>query len=158
MDEAVHHGESALDYVRRVAQAKAVAVGGPGEIVVAADTTVEIEGEILTKPVDAADARRMLERLGGDTHRVHTAVVVRAADRELTTVVTTEVDVVPLTAPMIDWYVGTGEPMDKAGAYAIQGRAAGFVSAVRGSVTNVVGLPLAETLSLLDGVGALRRR
>ena len=147
VDETPLPGESPLDLVRRLAVAKAAAVDG--DPVLAADTIVEVDGEILGKPVDAADARRMLRRLSGRSHRVHTGVAVRSGEQVEVEVVTTIVTFVALTAESIDWYLATGEPFDKAGAYAIQGAGGVFVEAIRGSVSNVVGLPLATVARLL---------
>lgn len=163
VDESVQSGERPEAYVARVAAAKADAVAhrpgvGEGDVVLAADTTVEVDGDILGKPDDADDAARMLRRLSGRTHRVHTALVVRPArggpgwggDVGVEPiVVTTEVDVIDLDDALIRWYVHTGEPHGKAGAYAIQGVGATLVAAVRGSVTNVIGLPAAETRAVL---------
>ena len=152
-DEAVLPGETPRDYVLRVARAKARAIAG--DVVLAADTAVVLGAEILGKPVDRADARRMLQALSGTVHEVLTAVVVRrAAIRlELDAVVATKVRFAPLGPAEIDWYVGTGEPLDKAGAYAIQGAGGAFVLGVEGSVSNVVGLPVAETAALLRRAG-----
>jgi len=160
-DESVRPGEAARDYVRRVAREKAHAV--PGALVLAADTAVVLDGEVLGKPMDEADAQRMLRALSGRTHEVLTAVCVEARPAHGGTgaepftgeaLVATEVDLAPLDAARIAWYVATGEPFDKAGAYAIQGIAGAFVRTVRGSVSNVVGLPLDETLALLAAAGA----
>ncbi len=154
-DEAVRAGEPPEAYVVRVAREKARAVAG--EVVLAADTAVVVGGEILGKPVDAADAARMLRALSGTRHRVLTAVCVRrsapspAREREVT--VSTEVRFRALPEEQIEWYVGTGEPLDKAGAYALQGLGGALVESVEGSVSGVVGLPLAESLALLDEVG-----
>jgi septum formation protein len=154
-DEAVLPGEAPRDYVLRVAREKARAV--PGAIVLAADTAVVLRGEVLGKPRDAEDARRMLRALSGTVHEVLTGVCVRrsapALAIELDAVVSTEVGFAPIGAAEIDWYVGTGEPLDKAGAYAIQGAGGAFVVRVDGSVSNVVGLPLAETADLLRRAG-----
>src|SRR5690606_19281499 len=134
--------EDPVAYVRRLAAAKAGAVERrPGEIVVAADTTVVLDGEILGKPDDHGHARRLLRRLAGRTHEVVTGVSV-AGRRLSTEVVTTTVRFAPMTDEDIAWYVATGEPEGKAGAYAIQGAGGMFVEAVEGSVSNVVGLPL----------------
>jgi septum formation protein len=149
IDETPLVGELPTDYVARLSARKASAVARPDEIVVAADTTVEIDQMILEKPTDDNDARRMLRMLSGRTHHVHTGFTVIGSNRSVTDVVTTAVTFVELTNQMIDWYVGTGEPRDKAGAYAIQERGAALVKSVEGSVTNVVGLPLAETLATL---------
>ncbi|WP_242346895.1 Maf family protein [Anaeromyxobacter terrae] len=154
-DESVRPGEPAREYVARVAREKARAV--PGELVLAADTAVVLGGEVLGKPRDAEDARRMLAALSGSAHEVLTGVCIRrlmGADAlELEAVVSTTVRFAPLDPASIAWYVGTGEPLDKAGAYAIQGAGGAFVLAVQGSVSNVVGLPLAETAELLRRAG-----
>ena len=155
VDETPWPGEATLDYVARVAEAKA-AVGAacdPGAIVVAADTTVELDGVIFGKPVDDADAARMLRALSGREHRVHTHVVVAvqgdAASWGSGVTVTASVRFDELDDATIAAYVATGEPHDKAGAYAIQGAAAAFVREIHGSLTGIVGLPLAELRELL---------
>jgi septum formation protein len=152
-DEAVLPGEAPRAYVLRVARAKARAVAG--EFVLAADTAVVLGDAVLGKPADAADARRMLRALSGSSHEVLTAVVVRRAAPalELEAVVATGVEFAPLSEAEVAWYAATGEPLDKAGAYALQGAGGAFVLAVRGSVSNVVGLPLAETADLLRRIG-----
>jgi len=148
VDETPHPGERPIHLVRRLARAKAAAVGGA--VVLAADTTVELDGDNLGKPADVDDARRMLRRLSGRAHRVHTGIAVRVGSDVAAEVVTTIVTFVALQPPVIDWYVGTGEPLDKAGAYAIQGAGGVFVEHVRGSVSNVVGLPLTTVARLLE--------
>jgi septum formation protein len=154
-DESVLPGEPARDYVLRVAREKARAVDG--EVVLAADTAVVLRGDVLGKPADAGDARRMLAMLSGTRHEVLTGVCVRrnaaALGVELDAVVSTTVRFRGLTTAEIDWYVATGEPLDKAGAYALQGAGGAFVLSVEGSVSNVVGLPLAETAELLRRAG-----
>jgi len=122
-------------------------------VIIAADTIVVVEGSILGKPADAQEASTMLAGLSGQHHEVLTGVSVRAGPRTASAVVTTEVEFVDLDAVTIAWYVATGEPMDKAGAYAIQGHGGSFVRKVTGSVTNVIGLPLAETSDLLTQLG-----
>ena len=152
IDESVLPGEMPADYVARLSVEKASVVAGrvdPDAIVVAADTTVDVDGQILEKPSDGADARRMLELLSGRTHLVHTAVTVLSTSRCSTVVVETAVEFVELTPAMVEWYVATGEPFGKAGGYAIQGAGGAFVRRLDGSVTNVIGLPLAETLDLI---------
>ena len=151
LDESVRPGESAVDLVRRLAIDKAGAIVDPDAdvLVVAADTTVEVAGEILGKPVDATDARRMLRALSARTHLVHTAVAVRRDAHTELEVVTTLVTMAPLTEASIEWYVATREPIDKAGAYALQGAGGAFVTAIEGSASNVVGLPLATVVELL---------
>ncbi len=155
VDESRHDGEDPITYVVRLAKAKACHVSGaPDEVVLAADTTVVLDGEVLGKPRDEADAVAMLTRLRGRTHTVSTGVAVEARSGALAqTVVTTEVVMAPLTSAAIEAYVATHEPLDKAGAYGIQGRAAVFVARINGSWTNVVGLPVVETLELLRDAG-----
>ncbi len=158
--------EGALDaepphhYVERIARTKAT-VGWqqvqrrvlPLHPVLAADTEVALDGVIFGKPADAADAVRMLTRLAGRTHQVLTAVALRWQEELLVEVSRTEVTFRALTAQDIERYVATGEPFDKAGAYAIQGRAAAFVSRIEGSYSGVMGLPLYETAELLARIG-----
>jgi septum formation protein len=124
-------------------------------LVIAADTTVDLGGEILAKPVDADDARAMLRRLSARTHRVHTGVALRLGDRTVAETITSLVTFTPLTAALIEWYVGTGEPLDKAGAYAVQGAGGVFVQRVQGSVSNVVGLPLHAVVRLAGDLGVV---
>jgi septum formation protein len=154
VDEAPREREQPAEYVIRIASEKARAVAGarPGALILAADTTVVLDGAPLGKPADAADARRMLRGLSGREHAVLTAVVLAgaAADQR---VVSTAVRFRELTETEISWYVATGEPMDKAGAYAIQGIGGCLVREIRGSHSNVVGLPLAETLEMLGAAG-----
>lgn len=153
-DETVRPGETPESYVRRVAADKASAV--PGELVLGADTVVVLGYEILGKPRDGEDARRMLQTLSGRVHRVLTCVCLRQegpAPAVRDRLVSTEVVFAPITPAQIDWYVATGEPLDKAGAYAVQGAGGLFVREVRGSISNVVGLPLHETAELLRAAG-----
>ena len=155
VDESTVTGESAIDYVQRIAVLKAMTVGSthPSDVVLAADTTVDLDGTILAKPVDDDDAKLMLRSLSGREHLTHTAVCIARAVTVETALVSTAVTFRVLSDDEINWYVGTGEPLDKAGAYGIQGRAAGFVASIAGSVSNVVGLPLAETTELLRNAG-----
>jgi len=150
VDETPLAGERPAELVVRLATTKARTV--EGEPVIAADTIVELDGELLGKPVDDTDARRMLQRLSGRTHHVHTGVAVRTDERLETDVVTTAVRFAALRPGVLDWYLATGEPFDKAGAYAIQGAGAVLVEGVRGSVSNVVGLPLTAVVTLLQRV------
>jgi septum formation protein len=151
-DETPRPGEPPGAYVERLAREKARAV--EGEFVLAADTTVVLDGAILGKPEHDADAARMLRALSGRRHEVTTGVCLRApGGREEALAVTTEVEFATLVEAQIAWYVGTGEPRDKAGAYAVQGAGGVFVREVRGSVSNVVGLPVAETAALLERCG-----
>jgi septum formation protein len=146
-------------FVRRLAAAKTrqVAATRPNGFVLAADTDVVLDGDVLGKPRDGGDARAMLARLSGRVHDVVTGyevydVAARRADGD---VVRTRVEFAALSDAEIDAYVATGEPMGKAGGYAIQGRAAGMVRRIEGSYTNVVGLPLREVLETLARMGAL---
>ena len=160
-DEAVRAGEQPDDYVRRVTRLKAEAAwkrvvmrrGLQRKPVLAADTTVALGGEILGKPVDRADADRILRTLSGTQHRVLTAVAVAFEARLELTVSESLVTFAILDEARIAAYVESGEPFDKAGAYAIQGRAGTFVSRLEGSYTGVMGLPLYETAELLRKFG-----
>jgi septum formation protein len=143
IDESPIEEEDPVAYVCRLAIAKAAAISTtPDELVIAADTTVDLDSVIMGKPNDGDDARSMLRRLSGQTHRVHTGVAVRLGARDLADVCTTLVTFVPLDEATIDWYLATGEPLGKAGSYALQGAGAALVSGVDGSVSNVIGLPL----------------
>ena len=159
VDESGRQGEAPDAYVRRVAEAKARAVAAHQRerLVLAADTTVVIDDMMLGKPVDDTDAKRMLSLLSGRTHHVLTAVAVcrEGRSRPLAEVERTEVEFAPLTEFEIDWYIATGEPRDKAGAYAIQGYASRFVTRIDGSYSNVVGLPIALVYEMLKGVTTL---
>jgi septum formation protein len=161
IDETPQPGERPTDYVRRVAAAKCDAVvearaASPSALaVLAADTTVVVAGEILGKPVDADDARRMLARLAGRRHEVATAYRIRFGAQLVERTVTTVVAFRALAPAELDAYVASGEWRGKAGGYAVQGIAAAFVSELRGSHTNVIGLPLAEVLADLQATGAL---
>ena len=150
-------GEFPTAHVLRLAEAKALAVAGSseGDIFIGADTVVVCDDEIMGKPVDAADARRMLTALSGKTHEVITgfAVYKREQDRLISDAVSTRVIFKPLTVGEIDAYIATGCPFDKAGAYAIQGGAAYMVRGIEGSYTNVVGLPLCEVVEVLRMFG-----
>jgi septum formation protein len=160
-DERPLSGETAADHVVRLAAAKAAAVAGAlrdegvEALVLAADTTVTLDGAILGKPKDAAEALAMLERLAGRTHEVLTACrLVRADDgRVAADLVASRVRFAPWDEGLARWYVGTGEPMDKAGAYGIQGRGVLLSEAIEGSWSNVVGLPLEPLPRLFREVG-----
>lgn len=155
IDETPHDGEGATEYVLRLASEKAKERSEPGELILAADTVVILDGELLGKPEDEDDAADMLRRLAGLTHQVLTGVAVFDPERDLeeTEVVATDVTFGPMTDEEIDWYVGTEEPMDKAGAYAIQGLGALFVERIEGNYSNVVGLPLPTVRRLLGRMG-----
>ena len=143
VDETPLPGERPRAFAERMAEEKAAAAEGDG-IVVAADTIVVLEDRILGKPVDAADARKMLRALSGGAHKVVTGVCVKNRNHATVFSVGTEVVFRTLEEAEIEAYVATGEPMDKAGAYAVQGGAAHMVRAINGSYTNVVGLPICE--------------
>ena len=154
IDESVLPGEAAEDYVRRLSAAKAMVIAAdPADLVIAADTTVDLDGRILGKPADADEARAMLRSLSARTHRVHTGVTLRLGERTATDVTTTLVTFAPITDQALEWYLGTGESFDKAGGYAVQGQAAVFVASVKGSVSNVVGLPLTTVVTLARSLG-----
>jgi septum formation protein len=166
VDEDVHDEEAPDRYVLRVAEAKARTIASrfPDRLILAADTTVVVDGQILGKPRDAADAGRMLRLLSGRTHEVLSGIcVIRPVEaghdngahgRCDVRLARTSVEFVLLTSEQIDWYVASGEPMDKAGAYAIQGLASRFVTRIDGSYSNVVGLPVALVYEML---GSQRR-
>ena len=154
-DESVYAGEAPAAYVERVAIAKAMigAQRHAAAAVLGGDTTVVIDGDILGKPRDDADAQEMLERLSGQPHDVLTGVALAWRGAIRARVEKTTVWFRPLSAGEIAWYVGTGEPRDRAGAYAIQGLASRFVPRIDGSYTNVVGLPITAVLALLNDAG-----
>jgi septum formation protein len=151
-------GEDPMAYVTRLAMEKAQAVfarvsasgGLPGLAVLGADTTVTLDGHILGKPSDAADAARMLRQLSGRSHRVITGIALVTAQSVESAAEVTAVRFLTLSESEIASYIATGEPMDKAGAYAIQGRAARWIPRIEGCYFNVVGLPLALVSKLLD--------
>lgn len=154
IDESALPGEQPEAYVLRVAKEKATARARPGALVVAADTIVVIDGRILTKPRDPEDARRMLAGLAGREHEVLTGVAVAdGAEEPLSTIERTRVRIASMTPEEIAWYVDTGEPLDKAGSYAIQGLGSLFVEAVDGNYTNVVGLPVPAMYRLFGELG-----
>jgi septum formation protein len=144
VDESPLPGESPEQYVLRLAVDKAMAVpASPDETVLGADTTVVIEGEMLGKPADAADARRMLERLSGQRHEVITGICLKTGGTLVNDFSSTHVWFTSMSPQEIDAYVASGEPMDKAGAYAIQGLASKYIEKIEGCYCNVVGLPVA---------------
>jgi septum formation protein len=172
IDERIRPGENAASYASRVAEekARAVRLDAAGPPVLAADTVVVVDGQILGKPADADDAKRMLRLLSGRAHKVVTAVTLVndpggdfgvagksppgsfLAD---TQVEVTTVEFAPLSKAEVDWYVASGEPSDKAGAYAIQGLASRFVTRIDGSYSNVVGLPVALVYAMCSRAGVL---
>lgn len=151
VNESQHAGEDPENYVRRVSSEKASAV--KGSVVLGADTCVVLEGTIYGKPVSLENAEAMLQKLSGKVHRVVSGVAVRTSEQLMITVVHTDVEFISLTQRLIDWYLGIGESLDKAGAYALQGAGGSLIKAINGSHSNVVGLPLVETASLLDRAG-----
>jgi septum formation protein len=144
IDESERERESAEDYVQRLAAEKGAAVAArhPGEIVLAADTTVVINGQIVGKPTDAADARRMIAMLAGNWHEVLTGVAVSRNGTVSVGLERTRVKFAPMSDAEIDFLVEKGDPLDKAGAYAVQAQAALFIEAIEGDYWNVVGLPV----------------
>jgi septum formation protein len=156
VDEQIRAGESGETAASRLASEKAASVAGrhPDSWVLAADTLVLLDGDILGKPRDDSDAAEMLQRLAGREHRVVTAVRLRkGGDEGREGVVLSGVRMSPLSPAEIRWYVATGEPRDKAGAYAVQGLGARFIESVNGSFTNVMGLPARAVYTLLKESG-----
>jgi septum formation protein len=151
IDETPRANESPSAYVERLAveKARAVLALRPESRVLGADTTVTIDGEILGKPENDVDARRMLRLLSGRVHDVHTGIALLSAGRFRSGIATTRVWFDVMTDEDISWYVATGEPVDRAGAYAIQGFASRFIPRIDGSYSNVVGLPVALVSSIL---------
>ncbi|PLX43859.1 MAG: septum formation inhibitor Maf [Deltaproteobacteria bacterium] len=146
----------AVENAKFLAEKKALDVAqkvGASRHILAADTIVALGSQELGKPLDAEDARRMLSMLSNRSHTVFTGVSLAHLGQTKTLVVSTEVRFRALTKEMVEWYIASGEPFDKAGAYGIQGLAAAFVEAVEGSYSNVVGLPLVETSKLLEDAG-----
>lgn len=157
IDETPRAPESPGDYVERLAREKALAISTdfPGEIVLGSDTSVVLEGAILGKPSDEAEATTMLTRLSGKTHQVMTAIAVTKGEHCESLLVVTDVSFRVLAQGEIAAYVSTGEPMDKAGSYGIQGLGGIFVKQLKGSYSAVVGLPLQETAALLANAGCI---
>jgi septum formation protein len=168
IDESVLDGELPVDYVRRLASAKLDAVMktvgavNVGAIVIAADTTVDVDGVIFGKPVDDAEAVKMLLALSGRSHQVHTGFAVAVAGPGCrgvdwdghVEVVSSTVTFRSVPIPEIITYVDSGEPRDKAGAYALQGGAAGFVEQVEGSLNAIIGLPIERLTEICAALGA----
>jgi septum formation protein len=158
--EEVHGAEGPKRYVARVTGLKLDAAvqrhkrqGLTAAPVLCADTTVCLGRDILGKPVDEADAVRILQRLAGQSHRVLTAVAVQKGNKRVSTVSESWVRFAPMSRAQIRAYVATGEPMGKAGAYGVQGRAAAHIEQIRGSYSGIMGLPLFETAALLRSIG-----
>ncbi|HEX6177685.1 MAG TPA: Maf family protein [Thermoanaerobaculia bacterium] len=150
-------GEAPEEYVARLSREKAAAIAAQhsDRWIIAADTTVLLDDELLEKPVDHADAARMLATIAGKTHIVYTGVTLEHASKRYreTRVAESEVRMLPLSPSDIEWYVATGEPLDKAGAYAVQGIGSMFIDSIHGSYTNVVGLPLALLFQMMRKAG-----
>jgi septum formation protein len=158
--EALHPGEAPATYVQRVtglkldaAMARLKALGLPAAPVLCADTTVALGRDILGKPASASQARAMLSRLAGTTHRVLTAIAVQKGRQRHTALSVSWVRFAPMSTAQIRAYVESGEPMGKAGAYGVQGRAAAHIEHIRGSYSGIMGLPLFETAHVLRQVG-----
>lgn len=144
--------ETPVDFVRRLAKQKAQAAFRPNQTILAADTEVCIDGEVLGKPKDDPDAARMLQLLSGRDHWVHTGICILSDERRIVDVASTRVSFVHLTEDEIQEYTRSGEPRDKAGAYAIQGRASRYVRSIMGCYHNVVGLPVSLVYSHLKSI------
>jgi septum formation protein len=155
IDEAVLPDEAPIPHCERLARSKAatLAVRSPDAVVIAADTIVVLDGEILGKPADVGEARATLARLSGRTHTVHTAMAVALGGETVSAVESVQVTFRPLTADEIAAYVATGEPMDKAGAYGIQGFGATIVERIDGDYFSVMGLGLRRLVALLAELG-----
>lgn len=160
IDESVHNGEPPADYVMRLAIEKAQAIANTRKpeytqmLILAADTTVALGNEILGKPESDEQAVEMLKKLAGSEHQVYTAVALYGYNQILSALNTTQVTMMPLDDSTIRQYVASGEHRDKAGSYGIQGMAAAWISAIHGSYSGVMGLPLYETAQLLTKMKA----
>jgi septum formation protein len=159
VNEEIAGNESPEEHVLRLSGEKAASVAGlyPDAWVLGADTVVIIDGEILGKPARREDAREMMRKLSGKTHRVVTGFTLLKAtsQHKVSRAVTTAVTFRELAAEEIEWYIATDEPYDKAGGYAVQGQAALFIREIRGSHTNVIGLPVCEVAEALRELGAI---
>lgn len=154
IDETPREDESPSAYVERLAREKAIAgASDPGQIVIGSDTSVVLSGDILGKPANPREAEATLGRLSGRTHQVLTAVALATGGQCFTRLVITDVTFRELCPEEIRAYIASGEPMDKAGSYGIQGLGGIFVKEIRGSYSSVVGLPLQETATLLAQAG-----
>lgn len=154
IDETRREGEEVLTFLDRISRAKACAVpASPTDVVIAADTIVTLDGIVLGKPRDPEDAKSMLRLLSGREHTVITGLAVRHGETVYTRQVETAVRFKALREAEIEAYAATGEPMDKAGAYGIQGRAAVLIQGIRGDYYNVVGLPVCSLGEILSGLG-----
>ena len=156
IDESPLNNESPKDYVQRISTAKADLVAQRHDrqcIVIAADTTVELRGEIFGQPRDLDEARLMIQKLSGKTHKVHTAISVRCNKKIANAVDTASVTMREVSSELLEWYINTGESIGKAGAYAVQGHGAALVTNLAGEIDTVIGLPVGLLTSLLRDLG-----
>ena len=156
IDESPLKDESPINYVQRISAAKADLVARRHDqqcIVIAADTTVELNGEIFGQPRDLEEARLMIQKLSGKTHNVHTAISVRHNRETANAVDTASVTMREVSSEMLDWYIGTGESIGKAGAYAVQGHGAAMVADLAGEIDTVIGLPVGLLIGMLGNLG-----
>ncbi|MDB6180285.1 Maf family protein [Paracoccus fistulariae] len=159
IDETPRKDEAPRDYVRRIALAKAAALGAkPGEVLLCADTTVALGRRILGKPEDRDEAARFMRLMSGRRHRVLTAIVLHRDGDSRARLVETQVRMRPIAAAELERYLEIGDWQGKAGAYAIQGAAAAFIPWIQGSFSSVVGLPLAETAAMLASAGIFGKK
>ena len=156
IDESPFENESPIVYVQRISAAKADLVAQRHDqqcIVIAADTTVELNGEIFGQPRDLDEARFMIHKLSSKTHKVHTAISVRYNQEVANSVDTASVTMREVSSELLEWYIGTGESIGKAGAYAVQGHGAALVADVTGEIDTVIGLPVGLLLGMLGNLG-----
>ena len=156
IDESPFENESPIVYVQRISAAKADLVAQRHDqqcIVIAADTTVELNGEIFGQPRDLDEARFMIHKLSSKTHKVHTAISVRYNQEVANSVDTANVTMREVSSELLEWYIGTGESIGKAGAYAVQGHGAALVTDVTGEIDTVIGLPVGLLLGMLGNLG-----
>ena len=156
IDESPFKNESPIVYVQRISAAKADLVAQRHDqqcIVIAADTTVELNGEIFGQPRDLDEARLMIHKLSSKTHKVHTAISVRYNQEVANSVDTASVTMREVSSELLEWYIGTGESIGKAGAYAVQGHGAALVADVTGEIDTVIGLPVGLLLGMLGNLG-----
>ena len=156
IDESPFKNESPIVYVQRISAAKADLVAQRHDqqcIVIAADTTVELNGEIFGQPRDLDEARFMIQKLSSQTHKVHTAISVRYKQEVANSVDTASVTMREVSSELLEWYIGTGESIGKAGAYAVQGHGAALVADVTGEIDTVIGLPVGLLLGMLGNLG-----
>ena len=156
IDESPFENESPIVYVQRISAAKADLVAQRHDqqcIVIAADTTVELNGEIFGQPRDLDEARFMIHKLSSKTHKVHTAISVRYNQEVANSVDTASVTMREVSSELLEWYIGTGESIGKAGAYAVQGHGAALVTDVTGEIDTVIGLPVGLLLGMLGNLG-----